>query len=301
LEEASDFEGLLACFAVRFPSFISEWGLGGDFKRLPNTLLNSAFLVGSGLLVMPPQPITRIQPDVTVDFDPVKLAGIPELTALPMTVIAIWATIDGILAKMLSHLIKSDLGTAVAMFHAIKSQDGQRQAILAAAGKTLASDDFKLFQAVLKASKASRDRRHDFAHHLWGLPSIPDTLALLDPRDSLRELAEFDERMREWRKQMRPWIERTAMRVHYHLQQNITPPAAPLPPDNSNVQCFRKQDLLDDVSDAEKALQLFLDLQRALFDQSQPAKDEARRRLLAEPQIQRALQPPSSETCGAPP
>jgi hypothetical protein len=58
-----------------------------------------------------------------VDFDPAKLATVPHLTALPMTVIAIWGTIDGILAKMISHLMKSDLETAVAMFHALQSQE----------------------------------------------------------------------------------------------------------------------------------------------------------------------------------
>jgi hypothetical protein len=50
-----------------------------------------------------------------------------------MTVIAIWVRIDGIIAQMLSKLVKSDLAVAVAMFHAIKSQDGQRQAVSAAA------------------------------------------------------------------------------------------------------------------------------------------------------------------------
>jgi hypothetical protein len=47
--------------------------------------------------VMPPQPITRIRPNVMVDFDPVKLSALPNLTALPMTVIAIWGAIDSIL------------------------------------------------------------------------------------------------------------------------------------------------------------------------------------------------------------
>jgi hypothetical protein len=59
---------------------------------------------------MPPQPITRITPNPAVDFDPAKLASIPHLTALPMTVIAIWGAIDGNLAKMLSHIVESDFG-----------------------------------------------------------------------------------------------------------------------------------------------------------------------------------------------
>ena len=58
---------------------------------------------------MPPQPITKITPNPAVDFDPATLASIPHLTALPMTVIAIWGAIDGNLAKMLSHIVESDL------------------------------------------------------------------------------------------------------------------------------------------------------------------------------------------------
>ncbi len=89
-----------------------------------------------------PQPINRIRSNPMIDFDPVKLQTVPHLTALPMTVIAIWASIDGILGKMLSNLIKtSDLGAAVSMFHAIKNQDAQREAIKAAAKKTLPPED----------------------------------------------------------------------------------------------------------------------------------------------------------------
>src|SRR5215216_5295394 len=88
---------------------------------------------------MPPQPINRVRPNPMVDFDPVKLSTVPHLTVLPMTVIAIWATIDGIIAKMLSNLMNSDFAIGVAMFHAIRSQDGQRQAVRAAAEKALLS------------------------------------------------------------------------------------------------------------------------------------------------------------------
>jgi hypothetical protein len=251
---------------------------------------------------MAPQPITRIRPNITVDFDPVRLADFPNLTALPMTVIAIWATIDGIIAKMLSHLIQSDLAIAVAMFHAIKSQDGQRQAVLAAAEKALAPDNYRLMWAIWKASKASRDRRHEYAHHLWGIPDIPDALALLDPKDSLRELVVFEERMNAWRKEIRNWTSNTTMFLYYHQHQHRLAPIPPSEaPDYSNVQCFRKTDLDDDVKDARQALGWFLDLQRALFDLSQQIKDEAHQRLLSEPQIQQTLQPQSSENCSAQP
>ena len=72
--------------------------------------------MGSEDLAMPPQPITRIIPNHAVDFDPVKLASVPHLTALPMAVIAIWGAIDGHLAKMLSRIVDSDFAIVVAIF-----------------------------------------------------------------------------------------------------------------------------------------------------------------------------------------
>jgi hypothetical protein len=148
---------------------------------------------------MPPQPITRIISNPTVDFDPAKLATVPHLTALPMAVIAIWGAIDGNLAKMLSHIVGSDFAIVVAMLHALKSQDSQRSAIFGAAEKALHSDDYNLLKAVDKVTKASRARRHEYAHHLWGIPNVSDALALLDPRDGLKEIVAFEKRMEEWK------------------------------------------------------------------------------------------------------
>jgi hypothetical protein len=91
-----------------------------------------------------------------------------------MTVIAIWASIDGIFGKMLSNLINvPDLGTAVSMFHAITNQDAQRQMIKAAAKKALSIEDYALFEAILTFTKASRQRRHDYLSH----PLISHTTA----------------------------------------------------------------------------------------------------------------------------
>jgi hypothetical protein len=152
-------------------------------RRLPimarslGEIPNSAFL--RDFSAMSPQPINRIRSNPMIDFDPVKLQTVPHLTALPMTVIAIWASIDGIIGKMLSNLIEThDLGAAVSMFHAIKNQDVQRDAIKAAAEKSLPAENYTLFIAILTITKPSRQRRHDYAHHIWGIPkNIPDSLA----------------------------------------------------------------------------------------------------------------------------
>jgi hypothetical protein len=233
-----------------------------------------------------------------IDFDPVKLASVPHLSILPMTVIAIWGAIDGTLAKMLSHMMTSDFGIAVAMFQALKSQESQRAAISGAAEKALSPDDYRLLQAVWKVTKASRDRRHEYAHHLWGIPNIPDALALLDPRDSLKQMVSFEEQMDEYSERMSQWTRRTSgMNIHQRGHTYPMPPSPPSEePDYSNVKCFTKTDLEDDVKDAEQARLWFLELQRALFDRSPQASNEARQRLLGAPQIAQALQPLSSGT-----
>jgi hypothetical protein len=244
---------------------------------------------------MPPQPITRIRTNVAIDFDPVKLATVPHLTTLPMTVMAIWSAIDSILAEMLSYMMKSDFGTAVAMFHALKSQESQRAAILGAAEYALQPDDCRLLHAVWKATKASRDRRHEYAHWLWGIPDIPDALALLNPRDNLKQMVSFEERMDEYRERMSKWGDRVnAMIVYYHHghPKPMPPPAPSSEPDYSYVKCFRKKDLEDDVKEAEQARLWFLNLQRSLFDPSPQVASEARQRLLMEPKIAQAIRPP---------
>jgi hypothetical protein len=269
---------------------------------------------------MPPQPITRIIPNPTVDFDPSKLATIPHLTALPMAVIAIWGAIDGNLAKMLSHILSnaektadandcrrdnpaSDFAIVVAMLHALKSQEAQHSAILGAAEKALSLDDYLLLKAVWKVTRASRDRRHEYAHHLWGIPNIPEAIALLDPRDGLNELVAFEKRMEEYIIYMDQIRNSDTVNVYYNTSYpQPLPPAAPSEnTDYSNVKCFRKQDLEQDLREAEQALRWFLDLQRALFGPSLQAKAEARQRLLAAPQIAQALQPRCKEKCDSPP
>jgi hypothetical protein len=130
------------------------------------------------------------------------------------------------------------------------------------------------------------------------LPTIPDALALLDPKDALREVVAFTKRMNEWVQQMNAVQRRDQMITYYppnYALLGITPdprriqPPPPTPDsDYSKVKCFRKPDLEDDVREAEQALLWFLSLQRALFDPSSQARDEARQEISAVPQIAQA-------------
>jgi hypothetical protein len=80
---------------------------------------------------------------------------------------------------------------------------------------------------VCKVTKASRGRRHEYAHHLWGIPNIPDALALLDPRDSLKQMVSFEEQVDEYRERMSQWTSRTSG-MNLHQRGHTYPMHAPV-------------------------------------------------------------------------
>ena len=226
-----------------------------------------------------PQPINRVRPDALVSFDSADLAEVPHLIVYPMQVIATWSKIDSLYTELLSWLIKSDFGIVVEMLLAIKSQETKSFVVKAAAKHALGDDDYALFDSVYNATKASRRRRHEYAHHLWGVPrNIPESLALLDPRDGLKGIVTLQERMAAWETQIRKMHEPGA-----GPPPGLSPwyQAPPDQIDYTRVQCFRKDELIGDVADANKCLELYLNLTLALFAQRPQRRDEARRRLEA--------------------
>ena len=134
-----------------------------------------------------PQRLSQVDPRASAHFDPGALLSQPQLAAYPMTVIARWADIDKTLAELLPLMLKSpDLTVGMAMFQALVSGEAKRAALMAAAAEALRgnADDHNLFLAVLRTIKGSRDRRNEFAHHLWGVArELPDALLLVDPKD----------------------------------------------------------------------------------------------------------------------
>jgi len=247
---------------------------------------------------MAPQPLNRITPNCAVNFDPRKLLNSPHITVYPMTVIATWAFIDDILARLLSQMMKSDLSIGLAMFQALKSQESQRSAVLGAAEKALPLDHFRLLQAIWKVTKPSRDRRHEYAHHLWGIPdSIPNALALLDPKDSLRDLAAEHEWQQAHEKRIEDLKEWDRWASIYHpYRPRPEPFNEPKPPvvDRSRIMIFRDNDLRDDERDARSALEHFANFQFAIRNNS--PGDAIHQRLLVVPEIEQAFRALSDET-----
>lgn len=98
-----------------------------------------------------------------------------------MTVISAWSKIDAQLSGMLAGFLKADFQVAAAMYEAIASEKARHAALISAA-KVAIPDDCELFQAVIASMKASKRKRNDFAHHIWGhSPDLPTRALLIDP------------------------------------------------------------------------------------------------------------------------
>lgn len=234
---------------------------------------------------MPPQPLAKFRPGhqgVSFTLMDDAMEKRPNLAVLVMRVINIWSYADHTLATLTTNFLKADFETVAAMLQALTGGGARRAAIKAAARSTLSPDDFTLFEVVMKVIKASHDRRHEFAHFLWGiLPNEPDVLLLLNPK----YLAQFDAKTRSW----------SAEFMAYRPMRGERPD---IPPDTeivlAEVFVYREQDLLEDVSHAMKAYELVFNLHLALSP-SHPAADDGRSELLNQPQVRQALERLSNE------
>jgi hypothetical protein len=97
-----------------------------------------------------------------------------------MAVIALWAHIDGDLATLFSKFLKTDIATGTAVYQAFNGTEARRIALFAVAEVALPEWQLLALRAVWNATKASREQRHKFAHHVWGTSKqIPDALLLM--------------------------------------------------------------------------------------------------------------------------
>ena len=233
---------------------------------------------------MPPQPLSTIfrgqERAVHIHADAILMR--PQHAALVMRVISLWSHADNILAGLVTSFLDSDFETVTTMLQALTSGDGKRAAINAAAIATLNQEDLKLYQAVMKVIKPSRDRRNDFAHHLWGfVEEIDDALLLVDPKYVAMNYAQTKAAIQKFK---------TRGLTGDSLYEAIS---AIQPLDLSKIFFFRKRDLEQDVQDARTAHKILFELSFALSDHIVSA--QMRSRLSSLPQIQQALEPPSNK------
>jgi hypothetical protein len=241
---------------------------------------------------MGPQPLSRVKPGAQINFDASALLRRPELAVYPMAAIARWSIVDQLLAEMLMSMLKStDLSVGMAMFQALTGGESKRAALLAGADEAFGSrsEENCLFKAVLKAINPSRNRRNDFAHHMWGTSKeLPDALLLVDPKIWVRH--------------------NTAVEVHakalkradaeaFFLSMFKPEPNKEL--DRRKIQVFRKRDLEEDAEAARASAEYTLRLSLALKEPKSSTADAMWRALLNVPPIRQEFRRLTSENAPA--
>jgi hypothetical protein len=218
-----------------------------------------------------PQPLSSIDRKLNINGKVNPFEREPKLAAMAMEVIGRWSLIDAHIEFMFAHFIKTDFEIAAVMLLAIHS-DARQSAIQAAAHLSLTDDDYKLFVAVSQTIRASRNRRHDFAHHIWRVcDEVPGALILVNPK--------------EWNT--------ASAKVHgvFHRNESFVMPLWGVPWDNSKWMVYRERDFAEAIKTAERAHWLVTAIRGITFPLTPKDKaDSMRAELLKDPQIQFSIQ-----------
>jgi hypothetical protein len=193
---------------------------------------------------MPPQPLSKVKPNAQITIGPQAISRYAKLAVIVMRVIAEWADIYGNYSAMLSSCLRADITLGTAMFQALTGGEARMAALKAVLSRKLSADDYRLFEAVLKATNESKNRRNDFAHSIWGWSSdIPNALLLMSPSVLLDYSSTFRQHIVDTKKPIE--IKDGIVR---HV---LTIPTVEI--DRSRIQVFREADLKRDQKAAEQA------------------------------------------------
>lgn len=218
---------------------------------------------------MPPRPLSCLSKRGTATFTPDALVERADHALLAMRVISIWSMTDHTFSVMASMFLRADFEVVNEMLQALTSSEGRRAAIAAAARASLTEDDLNLYRAVLKVTKPSRERRNDFAHHIWGYLTRPhDVVLLADPKAI------------------------SAYNASTQAKQVGLKPRAAKALDISKILVFRIKDLEEEVAAAKLAQRLVTQFSKAISGEH--SATQARTALSSHSAIQQALQAPSS-------
>ena len=133
-----------------------------------------------------PQPLSRFGEISNISTGPNIFARRTYLASFITEYINTCSYIDAAMGEILALCLKGRTHIGVSMYHATTSAEAKHAMIKSAVEVSLSKRDNALFIRVLKAIKPIRDRRNDFAHHLWGTSSsVPNGLLLIDPRNEL--------------------------------------------------------------------------------------------------------------------
>jgi hypothetical protein len=218
------------------------------------------------------QPLTSFKDFGSLTFHPGSVFKRPGLAPHIMLVIEIWSLAESSIFKMVTDCLRSEPMIAAAMLQAVDNQAARRAIILAAAKAVLSESDWPLFEAGFLSTSPSRNIRHAFVHHLWGLATgLPDALLLFDPKYA--------------------GLEHTArvFRFRERVKSGIPPSfAGETSIDPAGIWVWRERDFKAEVESAKRCSQVIADIWR-LLDPAIGSNDSTRQRLLNDPLIQQRL------------
>ncbi|MHB1233898.1 MAG: hypothetical protein ACYCZQ_15135 [Burkholderiales bacterium] len=129
-------------------------------------------------------PLSRVKPKAALSVvPPTAMSERPTLAVKVAEVISIWSAIESEILSIATDILDTDYVAVAAMLGALTSSEAKTAALVAAATEVLNRTDLALFNKVREATKASRNRRNEFAHHIWMYSDdLPDALLLIDPK-----------------------------------------------------------------------------------------------------------------------
>ena len=223
-----------------------------------------------------PQPLARVKKDARVIFGISEDAPTANLWKFVTCTVSMWAHIDSLYAHMLCGFLKADFATVAAMYSSISSGEARKAALLAAAD-SVNPDSQKLISACMAAMRASRNRRNDFAHHIWAYsPELPDSLILIDPAALVESDAELRQFMADGK--FIPGITNVGKANRLEFPQIPSP-------DRRRMMVYKEKELESEALLSVQCLGIVRELLKAT-SRTQP-DDQARAKLLSEPRILR--------------
>lgn len=215
-----------------------------------------------------PQPLSRVRANTRIAADALYVLNYPEFATKVLRVIAHWSHIDGNLATILSRMLDADIAAGAAMYTALISGEAKRSALLAAARHKLSEHDFLLLQACFKATKASRDERNNFAHHIWGVSEDVEDALLLMPHTVILDV-NISYRQRTEKTDNGGWV------------------ISPADFDASKIMVYREIDFQKAVESASEADEIF----KLFYGHISRRNGQALKMLSSSLPIRRAIQP----------
>ncbi len=130
-----------------------------------------------------PQPLSRVNPNARCSFGVGQLSTYPHLATLAMETIAAIAQAENSMGKILATMLGSEPDKGLAMFNALTSSVAQMAALKTVAANSLSEKDNTILEKIHNQTKAAFKRRHEFAHHVWGVSDeLPNALLLVDSK-----------------------------------------------------------------------------------------------------------------------